>query len=135
MSAHQHAAEPLLRLLQDAIARFGLTARKPPAYAERELATLRHVIAMQKGKITVKLLVAGLLVSSLIAPCLSFGQQANEPLTRAQVREQIVELEKAGYTPGSFDPHYPEQIQGAQARIGMSTSGDNSQGTSSETPG
>lgn len=81
-----------------------------------------------------KLLVAGLLVSSLISPCLSFGQQTNEPLTRAQVRQQIVEIEKAGYTPGSFDPHYPEKIQGAQARIGMSTSGDSSQGTSSGKP-
>ncbi len=96
----------------------------------------RHcaVAVLRKREVTVKLLVAGLFVSLLITPCLSFGQQANEPLTRAQVREQIVELEKAGYTPGSFDPYYPEKIQDAQARIGMSTSGDSSQRTSSGKP-
>lgn len=84
---------------------------------------------LRKRETTVKLLVAGLFVGSLLTPCLSFGQQANESLTRAQVREQIVELEKAGYTPGSFDPHYPEQIQNAQARVGMPMSGGNSQAT------
>lgn len=83
---------------------------------------------------TVKMLVAGLLVSSLVTPCLSFGQEANEPLTRAQVRQQILELEKAGYVPGSFDPHYPEKIQDAQARVARSNGGDNSQPTSGGEP-
>lgn len=83
---------------------------------------------------TVKLLVAGLLAGSLIMPCVSFGQQANEPLTRAQVRQQIVDLEKAGYTPGSFDPNFPQQIQDAQARVGTSARSDRLQPGSSEKP-
>lgn len=70
-----------------------------------------------RRRIIVKPLVGTLLVSTLLEPLASLGQETNESLTRAQVREQIVQLEQAGYTPGSFDPHYPERIQAAQARV------------------
>ena len=51
------------------------------------------------------------------APVASFAQ-SNQPLTRAEVREQIVQLEKAGYNPGVVsDSKYPADIQAAEARV------------------
>ncbi len=51
------------------------------------------------------------------APVASFAQ-SNQPLTRADVREQIVQLEKAGYNPGFVsDSRYSADVQAAQARI------------------
>ena len=38
------------------------------------------------------------------------------PLTRAQVRAELVQLEKAGYNPNDWI-NYPENIQAAQAKI------------------
>ncbi|SAK46556.1 membrane protein [Caballeronia calidae] len=51
------------------------------------------------------------------APVASFAQ-SNQPLTREQVRAEIVQLEKAGYNPGMVsDSKYPADIQAAEARI------------------
>ncbi|SIT51167.1 conserved exported hypothetical protein [Paraburkholderia piptadeniae] len=60
--------------------------------------------------------VAGALV--VIAPLVSFAQ-SNQPLTRAQVREELIELEKAGYNPATADDdvNYPADIQAAEARV------------------
>jgi opacity protein-like surface antigen len=57
------------------------------------------------------------LALALAAPAASFAQ-ANQPVTRAQVREQIVQLEQAGYNPNVVnDAKYPADIQAAQARV------------------
>ncbi|SAL57349.1 membrane protein [Caballeronia peredens] len=54
---------------------------------------------------------------ALSAPVASFAQ-SNQPLTRAEVRAQIVQLEKAGYNPGVIsDSKYPADIQAAEARV------------------
>lgn len=54
----------------------------------------------------------------LAAPMVLFAQQnVNGPLTRAQVREELVQLEKVGYNPSLADPHYPDNIQAAQMRL------------------
>jgi hypothetical protein len=62
----------------------------------------------------------------IAAPVASFAQ-SNQPLTRAEVRSQLVQLEKAGYNPStSDDATYPAQIQAAEARVAAengSTSG------------
>ncbi|WP_431822610.1 DUF4148 domain-containing protein [Burkholderia sp. F1] len=50
------------------------------------------------------------------APAASFAQSNQQPLTRAQVRAELVELEKAGYNPNDWI-NYPENIQAAQAKI------------------
>jgi hypothetical protein len=53
----------------------------------------------------------------IAAPVASFAQ-SNQPLTRAEVRNQLVQLEKAGYNPStSDDATYPAQIQAAEARV------------------
>jgi len=65
-----------------------------------------------------KLAYAVAALSLLAAPLAAFAQSANEPLTRAQVRAQLVEVEQAGYNPGATnDYNYPADIQAAEARI------------------
>jgi hypothetical protein len=53
----------------------------------------------------------------LAAPVASFAQ-SNQPLTRAQVRAELVQLEKAGYNPTTANDYdYPANIQAAEARV------------------
>jgi hypothetical protein len=62
---------------------------------------------------------------ALSAPVVSFAQ-SNQPVTRAEVRSQLAQLEKAGYRPGGDHANYPDQIQAAEARVAAengSTSG------------
>ena len=48
----------------------------------------------------------------------SFAQSACDPVTRAQVRAELVRLEQAGYQPAAGDdPYYPEDIQAAEAKV------------------
>jgi len=55
--------------------------------------------------------------SVLMAPVVSFGQ-SQSPITRAQVRADLKQLEQAGYRPASGDePNYPANIQAAEARV------------------
>ena len=55
------------------------------------------------------------LVVSLAAPIASFAQ-SNQPLTRAEVRADLVRVEQVGFDPNDW-MHYPENIQAAEARI------------------
>ncbi|KAE8761287.1 DUF4148 domain-containing protein [Paraburkholderia madseniana] len=53
----------------------------------------------------------------LSAPVASFAQ-SNQPVTRAEVRAQLVQLEKAGYNPSTANSDdYPQNIQAAEARV------------------
>jgi len=56
------------------------------------------------------------LAALVAAPVVSFAQSNQQPLTRAQVRAELVQLEKAGYNPNDW-MNYPENIQAAQAKI------------------
>lgn len=59
---------------------------------------------------------------AVVVPIASFAQ-SNAPLTRAQVRAELVQLEKAGYNPArGEDPHYPEDIQAAEAKVAAQSS-------------
>jgi hypothetical protein len=54
---------------------------------------------------------------ALVVPVASFAQ-SNGPVTRAQVRAELVQLEKAGYSPSrGEDPHYPDDILAAEAKV------------------
>jgi hypothetical protein len=54
---------------------------------------------------------------ALAAPALSFAQ-SNGPVTRAEVRADLVRVEQAGYQPGvGEDINYPADIQAAEAKI------------------
>jgi hypothetical protein len=55
--------------------------------------------------------------SMLVAPAVAFAQ-SDSPVTRAQVRSELMQLEAAGYKPASGDePNYPTNIQAAEARV------------------
>ena len=87
-----------------------------------------------------KSLINAVALAALIAvPVASFAQ-SNQPVTRAQVRAELVQLEKAGYNPSvSDDATYPANIQAAEARVaaqnsgyGPSTSGSSQAGAPAE---
>ncbi|MFX1765674.1 DUF4148 domain-containing protein [Paraburkholderia sp. A1RI-2L] len=62
-------------------------------------------------------LVKSLIVAATIAlPALSFAQ-STQPLTRAQVHQELVALEQAGYNPSADETQYPRNIQQAEARL------------------
>jgi hypothetical protein len=54
----------------------------------------------------------------LSAPVASFAQ-SNQPVTRAEVRSQLVQLENAGYRPTGDHASYPDQIQAAERLVGI----------------
>ena len=83
-----------------------------------------------------KFLISALVLSSaLAAPVFAFAQN-NAPVTRAQVKAELVQLEKAGYNPGGEDVNYPQDIQAAEQRvaeqqgIASSSYGSSANGTS-----
>jgi Domain of unknown function (DUF4148) len=85
------------------------------------------------------------LASALAAPAVSFAQQSNGPVTRAQVRGELVQLENAGWRPAMSmgnSPDYPAGIQAAEAKVaaqngatgvGGVVSGSSASGTSAAT--
>ncbi|KDB06336.1 Protein of unknown function DUF4148 [Burkholderia sp. lig30] len=63
------------------------------------------------------LIQAVVVAAALAAPVAVFAQNT-APMTRAQVRAELVELEKAGYNPAvRDDASYPDAIAAATARV------------------
>jgi hypothetical protein len=62
------------------------------------------------------LISAVVVAAALVAPVASFAQ-SNQPVTRAQVRAELIQLEKAGYDPVGDQTDYPANLQAAQARV------------------
>lgn len=58
-----------------------------------------------------------LAAAALIAPSFAFAQSEGGAVTRAQVKQQLVELEQAGYNPTGAQLNYPADLQAAQARV------------------
>lgn len=68
-------------------------------------------------KMIVSFAVAAAAAAAVSAPALCFAQ-SNPPVTRADVRADLVRVEQAGYNPNSgSDIHYPADIQAAEAKI------------------
>lgn len=67
-----------------------------------------------------------LAISAAIAfPVAGHAQESGSTVTRAQVRAELVQLENAGYWPGrANNPHYPDDIQAAEAKVAAEASGD-----------
>ncbi|WP_233805599.1 DUF4148 domain-containing protein [Paraburkholderia sp. HP33-1] len=54
----------------------------------------------------------------LAAPVASFAQASQQPVTRAEVRNELIQLEHAGYNPAtSNDTSYPADVQAAERRV------------------
>jgi hypothetical protein len=63
------------------------------------------------------LICLALAAGTLAAPVLSFAQ-SNAPVTRAEVRADLVRVEQAGYNPAAGnDNNYPADIQAAEAKV------------------
>jgi hypothetical protein len=74
---------------------------------------------------------ASIIVAAALAiPAVSSFAQSNQPLTRAEVKAQLVQLEKAGYNPGQDRTTYPADIQAAQAKVDGQGYGGVANGTS-----
>jgi Domain of unknown function (DUF4148) len=59
-----------------------------------------------------------LTLSAVVSSTLTFAQSASAPLTRAQVRADLIRIEQAGYSLSSHDDtKYPADIQAAEARV------------------
>jgi hypothetical protein len=70
-----------------------------------------------------KSLVQAVVIAATLAAPVAVFAQSNQPLTRAQVREQLVQIEKAGYYPNRSNPQeYPADIQAAEARVAAQNS-------------
>jgi hypothetical protein len=62
------------------------------------------------------LMKAIVIVGAFASPVASFAQ-SNEPVTRAQVRAELVELEETGWRPTQGHTTYPADIQAAEAKV------------------
>jgi hypothetical protein len=65
-----------------------------------------------------KLIGFTLVLGTLATPVASFAQSNAAPVTRAQVRAELAQLEQAGYNiSAGEDANYPANIQAAEARV------------------
>jgi hypothetical protein len=58
-----------------------------------------------------------LAVAAVFAPPIASFAQSNSPVTRQSVREELVQLEQAGYNQASDQTQYPRNIEAAEARL------------------
>jgi hypothetical protein len=89
--------------------------------ADDETTPRQHPKIESEGNIMKSLISAVVVVASLAAPAFAFAQQSDTQLSRAQVRAELVQLEKAGYNPNINDVAYPSNIQAAQQRVSTQT--------------
>jgi hypothetical protein len=69
-------------------------------------------------KIMKKLALLALTLSAVVSSTSTFAQSASVPLTRAQVRANLIRLEQAGYNPSATDDAtYPTDIQAAETKV------------------
>jgi hypothetical protein len=66
---------------------------------------------------------AVVIAAALAAPVAVFAQSNQQPVTRAQVRADMIQVEKAGFNPARSNPNeYPANIQAAEARVAAQNS-------------
>ncbi|BAX61079.1 DUF4148 domain-containing protein [Burkholderia stabilis] len=63
--------------------------------------------------------IKALAIAAMVAvPATSFAQPENPAKTRAEVRNELIQIEKAGYKPSmARRTQFPENLQAAQARV------------------
>jgi hypothetical protein len=75
-------------------------------------------------KIMKKLALLALTLSAVVSSTVTFAQSTSVPLTRAQVRADLIRLEQAGYNPSANDDvTYPADIQAAEAKVAAQDAG------------
>ncbi|MFM0295085.1 MULTISPECIES: DUF4148 domain-containing protein [Paraburkholderia] len=63
-----------------------------------------------------KSLIQAIVVATAFVAPVAFGQ-SNQPVSRAQVLDQLVQLRNAGYSAHGRDPSYPADVQAAETRV------------------
>jgi hypothetical protein len=83
------------------------------------------------------LIQAAFVAALVAAPALSFAQaQSDAPKSRAEVKAELIQLEKAGYNPATAnDATYPSDIQAAEARVSQQEGLAQAQTPAAETSG
>ncbi|WP_244207679.1 DUF4148 domain-containing protein [Paraburkholderia fungorum] len=56
------------------------------------------------------------IAAAIVVPVGCYAEQS-APVTREQVRAELIQLEQAGYNPAVADPYYPSKLQAAEASI------------------
>jgi hypothetical protein len=72
------------------------------------------------------LIEVGVIAALIATPLAVFAQsnQTSQPISRAQVRAELIQLEQAGYDPSTANPiDYPANIQAAEAKVAAQNSG------------
>ncbi|MEM5424706.1 DUF4148 domain-containing protein [Paraburkholderia ferrariae] len=70
-----------------------------------------------------KSLVQAVVIAAALAAPVAVFAQSNQPVTRAQVRVDMVQVEKAGFNPARSNPNeYPANVQAAEARVAAQNS-------------
>jgi hypothetical protein len=77
------------------------------------------------------LIYAAFAAAVVAAPSFAFAQASNAPVTRAEVRADLIRVEQAGYNPSGDDINYPADIQAAEARIHATPGADHAYGGTS----
>jgi hypothetical protein len=71
------------------------------------------------------------IAAAISFPVAGYAQESSPTVTRAQVRAELVQLESVGYWPGrANDPHYPDDIQAAEAAVASQQGTGSSVGSS-----
>ncbi|WP_322029286.1 DUF4148 domain-containing protein [Paraburkholderia sp. J76] len=70
-----------------------------------------------------KSLVKAVVIAAALAAPVAVFAQSNQPVTRAQVRADMIQVEKAGFNPARSNPYeYPANAQAAEARVAAQNS-------------
>lgn len=65
-----------------------------------------------------KSLIQAVALAAVIAAPVAAFAQSEQPITRAEVKAEVKQLEQAGYNPATaYDAQYPADIQAAEARV------------------
>jgi Domain of unknown function (DUF4148) len=75
-----------------------------------------------------KSIIKAFAIAVLIATPLASLAQSNQPVTRAQVREELAQLEKAGYNPSDW-MDYPTNLQQAEVIVAQHNSNNTAYGS------
>ena len=70
-----------------------------------------------------KSLVQAVVIAAALAAPVAVFAQSSQSLTRAEVRADMIQVEKAGFNPARSNPNeYPANVQAAEARVAAQNS-------------
>jgi hypothetical protein len=96
----------------------GFIARASLSKLGLTLRTLLFALPFGTSESAMKSIAQAVVIAAALAAPLAAHAQNNEPLTRAQVRADLISVEQAGYWPSrAAELNYPDTIQAAERKI------------------